>query len=259
MKKINKAKIITVTSMKGGVGKTNLVLMLASLFFKLKKKILLIDLDIYTGDISFVFNLKPKGTIFNLCDDINNNRYKYNKESLYITKYNDYIDILASPRDPRQASKINPNYIEIILNSMRNKYDVILVDTTHISNPYNMMAFNASDKILEVFTNDALDIKSTKSFISICKNMGTNKVVTILNNALDYRRNYFSLYDIKSIIGKNTDFIVPSNLYIKRIDSYIMDGNLFDVYMNKKSKDYGKFSSITSILMEDKDGDNDEE
>ena len=259
MKKIKKGKIITVTSMKGGVGKTNLVLLLASMFLRLKKKVLIIDLDLYTGDISFCLNLKPNGTIFNLCDDINNNRYKLDKDSVYIAPYNEYIDILSAPKDPRQASKINPSFIELILNNLVNRYDVILIDTTHILNPYNMMAFNASDKILEVFTNDALDIKSTKSFISICKNMGTNKVVTILNNALDYRRNYFSLYDIKSIIGKNTDFIVPSNLYIKRIDSYIMDGNLFDVYMNKKSKDYGKFSSITSILMEDKDGDNDEE
>lgn len=253
MKKIKTGKIITVTSMKGGVGKTNLVFMLAALLFKLNKKILLIDLDLYTGDISFSLNLKPKGTIFNLCDDINNNRYKFDKESLYITKYNEYIDVLCAPKDPRQASKINPSYIELILNNMKNRYDVILVDTTHVLNPYNMMAFNMSDKILEIFTNDALDIKSTKSFISICKNMGTNKVITVLNNALDYRRNYFSLYDIKSVIGKNTDFIIPSNLYIKRIDSYIMDGTLFDIYVNKKDKDYGKFFSVINALLEDKE------
>ena len=255
MKKIKKGKIITVTSMKGGVGKTNLVLVLASMFLHLKKKILIIDLDLYTGDISFCLNLKPKGTIFNLCDDINNNRYKLDKDATYITPYNEYIEVLCAPKDPRQASKINPSFIELILNNLVNRYDVILIDTTHILNPYNMMAFNASDKILEVFTNDALDIKSTKTFISICKNMNTNKVLTVLNNSLDHRRNYFSAYDIKTVIGKNTDFIVPENLYIKRIDGYIMDGNLMNIYINKKEKEFGKFKSITDILLKDEDGD----
>lgn len=255
MKKIKKGKVITVTSMKGGVGKSNVLLTLAGMFYNLGKKILIIDLDLYSGDVGFILNLKQTSSIFNLCDDINNNRYKADKISNYLGKYNDNIYALTAPKDPRQASKINPSYVELIINGLSNKFDVILIDTTHVLNPYNMMAFSASDKILEVFTNDALDMKSTKSFISICKNMGVDNVITVLNNSMDLRKNYFSKYDMKSVVGKNIDYIVPESLFVKKIDSYLMDGVLMDYYLKRKNRDYGKFLSITSIISDEEEGD----
>ena len=258
MKKIKKGKIVTVTSMKGGVGKTNVVLMLSSILANRGKKVLIIDLDLYTGDISFSLNIKPNGTIFNLCDDIANHRYKLGNSTSHITKYNENIEILSSPKDPRQASKIDPNYISLMINEFTSKYDVILIDTTHVLNPHNMMAFELSDTILEIFTNDALDLKSTKTFISICKNMGVTNLYTVLNNSVDNRKSYFSKYDMKSLIGKNIDFIIPDNLYIKKFDSYLMDGNIMDLYLNKKEKDFSKFKSIADMILKDEKSDDHE-
>ena len=40
-------KIITISSVKGGVGKTTLTINLAGLYFLMKKKVLIIDLDLY--------------------------------------------------------------------------------------------------------------------------------------------------------------------------------------------------------------------
>ena len=258
MKKIKKGKIVTVTSMKGGVGKTNVVLMLSSILANRGKKVLIIDLDLYTGDISFSLNIKPNGTIFNLCDDIANHRYKLGNSTSHITKYNENIDFLSSPKDPRQASKIDPNYISLMINEFTSKYDVILIDTTHVLNPHNMMAFELSDTILEIFTNDALDLKSTKTFISICKNMGVTNLYTVLNNSVDNRKNYFSKYDMKGLIGKNIDFIIPDNLYIKKFDAYLMDGNIMDLYLNKKEKDFSKFKSIADMILKDEKSDDHE-
>ena len=176
----------------------------------------------------------------------------------HITKYNENIDFLSSPKDPRQASKIDPNYISLMINEFTSKYDVILIDTTHVLNPHNMMAFELSDTILEIFTNDALDLKSTKTFISICKNMGVTNLYTVLNNSVDNRKSYFSKYDMKSLIGKNIDFIIPDNLYIKKFDAYLMDGNIMDLYLNKKEKDFSKFKSIADMILKDEKSDDHE-
>lgn len=227
---ITKGKVITVTSMKGGVGKTMSVLLMAELFKKNKLKTLVMDLDLYNGDIAFALNLDVKSNIYNLCDDIANNRYKTDSKDEYIVHYCDYIDVLASPKDLRYASKIDRESLEIIIKSMLNKYDVVLIDTNHILSVTNMVAFENSDAIVNIFTNDAMDLKSTKSFVSICKNMNVENLYLAINTVVDERKKYFSQMEIESIIKKKINFIVPSNFYIKNIDKHIIDGDLLSCY-----------------------------
>ena len=263
MSKIRKGKVITVTSMKGGVGKTIAVLQLAAILKKIKRRILIIDLDLYNGDIAFALNLDVKGNIYNLCDDVANNRYKYDDDKEYIIKYDDYIDILSSPKDPRQASRIDRKYLEVILKSFANRYDVILIDTNHILSVTNMVAFECSDIILDIFTNDALDIKSTKIFVSICKNMDVDNLVLVLNNAVDDRKKYFTNYDMENLVMEKINFTIPKSFYIKGIDKYIIEGKtlqFFERMLNNNSKDSVNFSRLALKLLEDNVGeDKDEE
>ena len=50
-------KVITVSSVKGGVGKTTMVLNLAGIYCGLNKKVLIIDLDLYCGGVAVSFNV----------------------------------------------------------------------------------------------------------------------------------------------------------------------------------------------------------
>lgn len=227
---IKKGKVITITSMKGGVGKTMSVLLMAELFRKNKLKTLIMDLDLYNGDIAFALDVDVKSNIYNLCDDIANNRYKSDSKDEYIAHYNDYIDILSSPKDPRHASKIDRKSLEIVIKSMANKYDVVLIDTNHILSVTNMVAFENSDAIVNVFTNDAMDLKSTKTFVSICKNINVESLYLALNTVVDERKQYFSQFEIESIIKEKINFIIPNNFYVKNIDKCIVEGNLMAYY-----------------------------
>ena len=78
-------------------------------------------MDLYNGDIAFALNLDVKSNIYNLCDDIANNRYKSDSKDEYIVHYNDYIDILSSPKDPRHASKIDRKSLEIVITLILSK------------------------------------------------------------------------------------------------------------------------------------------
>lgn len=263
MAKVRKGKVITITSMKGGVGKSIAILQLAAVLKKIKKRILIIDLDLYNGDIAFALNLDVKGNIYNLCDDVANNRYKYDDNKEYIVKYDEYIDVLASPKDPRQASRIDRKYLEVILRSFANRYDVVLIDTNHILSVTNMVAFECSDTILDIFTNDSLDIKSTKVFVSICNNMNVDNLLLVLNNAVDDRKKYFSEYDMENLINEKINFIIPKSFYVRGIDKYIIEGKTLDVFekmLNSNSKDSVNFSRLALRLLEDnKEEDEDEE
>ena len=247
--KEKKGKFITITSMKGGVGKTATTLLLAAVYKNLNKKVLLIDLDLYSGSIAFSLNADVKNSIYNVFDDITNNRFKGITNGEYITHYDDNIDILAAPKDPRQAGKIDINSLEIIFNNLNSCYDVILIDTNHILDAHNMIAFEYSDKLVNVFTNDAIDLKGTKTFISICKNVGVDNLTLVLNNALDDRKKYFSTYDIKGIIKANIDYIIPSGAYIKNYDSYIMDGSLIKILTRLKTTSKRSYKEVEKLAL----------
>ena len=125
---LNKAKVITVTSVKGGVGKTTTVLNLAGIYSKIKKKILVVDLDFYSGDIAAALNISYDNDIYNLYEDLNNN--KFNSFDDYVVDYDEYISVLSAPKDPRHARKITSKVLDLILYKASLKYDLILIGIT---------------------------------------------------------------------------------------------------------------------------------
>ena len=107
---IPKAKIITITSVRGGTGKTTTALNLAGMYSLLNKKTLILDFDLYSGAIALSLNMDIKTDIYKLAYDMSVNDFKNIND--YILKYNDYIDVIPAPKDPRYASKIESKYIK---------------------------------------------------------------------------------------------------------------------------------------------------
>lgn len=254
--KNSKGQIITVTSTKGGVGKTITTLTLAGVYSKLGYKTLVIDLDLYGGAVATYLNSKNDKTIFNLVEDYTNNRYE--KIEDYIYQYSENIDLIAAPKDPRMANKINSKYIPLVFRNVIYKYDVVLVDTNHVLDETNIVVLDNSDTILYLFTNDTFDLKNTKSFISIMKDVGYKNYYTILNESIALSQNYYSLFDIRSIIKNNIDYTISKSMHIKNIDKYIIDGEI--LLFNKKlsftdKKEWEKLTTLANDLLKNKKGD----
>ena len=251
-----KGKSLCLFSAKGGVGKTINTINLAGIFASLEKKVLIIDFDMTGGDIAVSLNKSFDKTIYNFVDDYNNNRYKDFKD--YITKYDDFIDFLAAPKDPRQASKVDSSYVEIIMDKAIHNYDVVLIDTNHNLNELNISILDKTDEILFLVTNDPMDLKNMKSLLSIFKDIELTNYKLLLNNSRDPFKNYFTLYDIKNILKNNIDYTLSSSFYIKNIDSYIMDGKIVtqdNKMPNVFNKDYAVYMTIATDLFEESKGD----
>lgn len=257
----DKGKVISISSVKGGTGKTAMTINLAGIYYMMRKKVLIIDGDFYSGGISAWLGVPNKRDVFQLVDAISNNRFS--KISDYVTSYNNGIDVLASPRDPRSAIKIDSKYIPIILDFARREYDVILVDTNHIMNEVNLMILDHSYMSLFLITNDLVCLKNMKSMVSIFKDTGKRNYLVCLNKSIDIGKDYFSLFDIRNVIKNNIDYTVSDSFYIKNIDKYILDGEILT--LNKKivrfhSKDINHIKSIAEELISDKykdmEGDN---
>lgn len=221
-KKIGKS--LCLFSGKGGVGKTILTLNLAAIYSQINKHVLIVDLDLSGGGIALATNKVFDKTIYNFVDDYNNNRFKDFND--YVVKYNENIDIMPSPKDPRQASKIDSKYIEILLDKAMFHYDMVLIDTNHNLNELNLVVLDAADNILFVIENDPMDLKNMKSLLSIFKDLDKTNYKILLNNSRDPFKKYFTLYDMKTIIKNNIDYEISSEFFLKNMDSYVMNGEI---------------------------------
>lgn len=249
--KNKQTSVIVVTSGKGGVGKTTLTLNLAGIYEKLEKKVLLLDFDFVGGNLALNMNLKPEKSIYNVYEDIMSNKFTECKN--YITKYSEFIDVVASPKDPRQARKIQTEYIEAIINIFKQNYDVVLIDTQHGLHEVNIITLDVADIILYTITNSLMDLKNTKAFMQVLSDVDyLDKVKVVLNNAARPDEDYFSMYDIKNLIKHNIDYTISSNLYIKNFTKYIVEGKIFTLNKNlifKDKKDLNKLTSMAKDLI----------
>lgn len=219
---LKQAKVITVTSVKGGTGKTTFTLSLAGILANKNLKTIIVDMDLHAGVIAPTLNLKETKDIYTLVNDYMNHGLKELEE--YITKYNDYIDVLPAPKDPRSVGKISSYYIENILKKLKYMYDVILIDTNHIIDDINLITFDNSDEILYVITSDLMDLRNMKTMIAIYNDMNLDNYHIVLNEAIS--KQSLDLYTINSFLGRNIDYILSNNSYIKNINKLIMNGKI---------------------------------
>lgn len=233
---IKRAKIFTFTSVRGGTGKTTTVLNVAGVLSKLNKRVLIMDFDLYGGALALSLNVSNETDIFKLVDDLSNNRFDYIEN--YLTKYNENIDVLPAPKDPRVASKISNKYIELLLSKVSMKYDVILIDTNYFMNDINLTAMDLSEQIFYVVNNNPIDMKNMRTMMSIYSDMNKTNYKIILNESTHIKKEYFSKYDIKSIIRHGIDYLIPNSFYIKNIDAFVLDGRILtlDNDVDKKHK-----------------------
>ena len=249
---IRQARVFTITSAKGGVGKTINTINLAGMLERLEKKVLIVDLDLYAGGIALSLNLKNQTDMFKLVDDIRNNRFT-NVED-YIECYDEFIDVLPAPKDPRLANKIGIKYLSIVISKLKPRYDVILIDTNHTLSDINLMALDHSDKILYFMNNDLTDAKCMRSIISIFGDMEKKNYMVILNYSNRKNKNYFTEYDIKHMINGNIDYILPEALYVKKIDKVMIEGKILTLdkmFVKRNKKGIKVFEKIVNNLLKE--------
>lgn len=252
-------KIISINSVKGGVGKTTLAISLAGIYSLMKKKVLLIDLDLYSGGISTYLDINNKKDIFMLIDSISNNRFTSLND--YIVNYNKNIDVIPSVKDPRLATRIDSKYIKAVFKLAKTEYDIVIVDTNHALDETNLVVLDNVDTSLYVITNDIVDLKNMKSLVSIFKDNEKTNYLTILNNSINQRTDYLSLFDIRTIIRTNIDYTISKSFYIKNINKYLLAGDILTLNSsinNTYQRDINNLKKLATNVLNMEGHDSDE-
>lgn len=153
------AKIVTIFSSKGGVGKTFIAANLAlALGEKDAAKVIILDLDLNSGDAASILNLKPKRTISDLADNID--FYTPTDVEKLLTPFNEKVKVLAAPLQPDLADTITPVLIRQLLVLLREIADFIIIDCPSYFNDNVLAAITETNAFFLVSTVDLLSLKS---------------------------------------------------------------------------------------------------
>lgn len=171
-------RVISITSGKGGVGKTNITVNLAYLLTKMKKKTLILDADMGLANIDVILGLTPKHNLFHVL-----NGEKTMKEALIEGPGG--IMILPSASGIQEMSDLSKGQKLTLLDELRTvsrEMDFLLIDTA-AGIVGNVMYFNmAADEIIVVASPEPTSLTDAYAIIKVLHQKHAKKYFRLLVN-----------------------------------------------------------------------------
>ncbi|MDE7353758.1 MAG: MinD/ParA family protein [Acetatifactor sp.] len=155
------ARVITVTSGKGGVGKSNTSINLAIQFRKMGKKVIILDADFGLANIEIMFGAVPK---HNLCDLI----YQGKQITEIITWGPMEVGFISGGSGIAGMSNLSRDYLSYIIQNLAlldTMADIIIVDTGAGISDAVLEFLVASGEILLVTTPEPTSITDSYSLL----------------------------------------------------------------------------------------------
>ena len=155
------ARVITVTSGKGGVGKSNTSINLAIQFRKMGKKVIILDADFGLANIEIMFGTVPK---HNFCDLI----YQGKSITDIITWGPMEVGFISGGSGIAGMSNLNRDYLAYIINNLVQLdaiADIIIVDTGAGISDAVLEFLVASGEILLITTPEPTSITDSYSLL----------------------------------------------------------------------------------------------
>lgn len=172
------SKVITVTSGKGGVGKTNVAINLGIILSEYGFRVIVLDVDFGLANIDVLFGIVPQ---FTLLDVINNNR----SIAEILTEGPRNVKFISGGSGVEKLAKLDKLQLETFIEniSMLDKLaDYIIIDTgAGVSE--NVISFvMAADEVLLVTTPEPTSITDAYALIKMVSNRDKSKHIKLIVN-----------------------------------------------------------------------------
>ena len=167
-----RGKIITFFSPKGGVGRTTISTNLAvALHQSTGKPVVLVDGSLPFGDIAVILNMSPKAkTIADLVGAFDQVDAEV-MESVLV-QHSTGIKVLLAPPTPEAAELITGANIKKVLETLREHYAFVIVDTWPSFQEQVLTMLDVADIILTLMTLEITSLKNVRVFMEIAEKLG---------------------------------------------------------------------------------------
>jgi pilus assembly protein CpaE len=211
----HQARIITVFSTKGGVGKsvlaTNLAVALAA---DKQLRVVLVDLDLASGDDGIMLNLRPAHTIFDAAQAID----RLDTELLkgLLVPHGSGVNALLAPLQPEDADMVTAAKVGRILDLTRQIADVVVIDTPGAIDEVVLTAIDKSDIVLAVATLDMPSVKNMRVSLQKLAQLGyADGLVQLVLNRADSKV-LMDISDVEEALSGRVSARIPSDRLVPR-------------------------------------------
>jgi flagellar biosynthesis protein FlhG len=214
----SKTKLLTITSGKGGVGKSTFTANMAFLMASKGYSVAVIDADIGLANMQVLFDIKPKTTLFDYIDG------KVNIEQTLLSTQYANITLIAG-KSGYQYSKHSNSFVfaRIVQDVLAlNRFDYILVDTGAGLNDYVKEFLAISDHILALTTTDPSALTDVYALMKMLSK-DKNSLMLCFNHTKNHQIGLTIANSLENLAKKNR---LNSNFMIKYIGNVSTSNNV---------------------------------
>lgn len=197
-------KVISVTSAKGGTGKSTITMLLSTYIKKAgdlayqngdrnqELKVVVVDMDVRDGQLGFL-NGEVRPSVINIFIEDPNPTPEVVKKGIFHNQRTG-VDFIFAAKTPRSSNEIPSSFYVQLINSLKRMYDIVILDTSvnYMDPLLEGVAYPMSDEIVYVSEFSIQSIFGMNRWISENTNMDNlsgksvprEKINIVLNKSL---------------------------------------------------------------------------
>ncbi|GAA1352828.1 AAA family ATPase [Streptomyces beijiangensis] len=175
--------VVTVSGAKGGVGATLTAVQLALAAAASGRTVALVDLDLQSGDVASYLDVQFRRSIVDL-SGIADISPRVLQDAVYAHPTG--IGLLLAPADGERGEEVTDRVARQVVSSLRNRYEVVVVDCGTQMNGANAAAIEMADRALLLVTPDVVAVRAAKRMVRMWDRLQIRKAeetTTVVNRA----------------------------------------------------------------------------
>lgn len=221
-------RVVTITSGKGGVGKTTTTANLGTALAILGKKVAVVDADIGLRNLDVVLGLENR-IVYDLVDVVEGRARL--RQALIRDKRYPELSLLPAAQT-RDKNAVSPDQMAALTNQLAQEFDIVIVDSPAGIEQGFRNAIAGADLVLIVTTPEVSAVRDADRIIGLVEAAELPTPQLILNRikpAMVRRGDMMSMEDVKDILAIDIIGIVPEDESVvvstNRGEAVVFDNN----------------------------------